>query len=280
MARLYNRDIRVTAGDLEIAPRTASGETQPALAAKFSVLKTDNREKNKARLTLFNLAERTRAKLQERRLPVEIEAGYVEEISRIFKGSIHSTTISRTETEWVTEVEMTDGGKAGTSARINESFRGTQSVGQMLKKAAASLGLDAGNLDEKVSLDGARSILKEFVSGFVLSGSAEDVVDKLAESMGLKFSIQDGSSQFLGKGEVLPGPPVFLTAGTGLIGSPSVGEKGVVKLRCLLNGLILPGRLIEVDSAVVSAELVTKQVRHTGATWGSDWTTQVEAVTR
>lgn len=278
MTRLYNRDIRISAGDLEISPRTTTGEKQPALAAKFNIQRNDDREKNKAKLTLYNLAERTRSKFQERNLDVAIEAGYVEQISQIFKGYVHATTITRSEVDWITEVEMADG--RVNAKRINQSFRGPQSVGQMLKKAAESMGLDIGNLQEKVSADGGRSVLKEFVSGFVLSGKAEDVLDNLSDSLGLKMSVQDGKLQFLGKSEFLPGPSVPLSAGEGLIGSPSVGEKGVIKFRCLLNGRIVPGRLIELYSAVANGEIIARKVRHTGSTWGAEWTTEVEGVAR
>mgnify|MGYP001815327810 CR=1 FL=1 len=276
MATLYNRDIRVIAGPLTIAPRTTSGEAQPMLALTFKVDKDDGREPNKAKLNIWNLTATNRAKLQEKGLEVIIEAGYVDEIVQIFKGDIATSTITRDAVDWVTELELTDGGRQLKSARINESFRGGQPIGQMLKKAADALGLDAGNLAEKVASDGARSVLKELISSVVLSGSAADVVDKLAADMGLKFSVQDKQLTFLAKDEPLPGPAVKLSAGTGLIGSPSIGEKGIVKAKALLNGRIVPGRKVELESVVASGTYVARKVRHSGATWGSDWTTTLE----
>lgn len=278
MARLYNRDVKVTAGPLTISPRTATGEKQTVLAVKFDIDRDDGRSGNKAKLTIWNLTETNRTILQKKGLEVTIEAGYVDEIVQLFKGDIDTTTIERDAVNWMTTVELTDGGRAMKSARINESFRGGQPIGQMLKKAASALGLDVGNLEEKVSTDGARSVLKELVSSVVLSGNAADVVEELAESMGLKFSVQDKRLQFLGKGESLPGPAVKLSAATGLLGSPSIGEKGVIKIRSLLNGRVSPGRKIELESVITSGTLIARKVSHSGATWGSDWTTNIEAV--
>lgn len=278
MGRLYQRDIKVIAGPLTISPRTASGEAQPMLALTFQIDKDDGREPNKAKLRIWNLTETNRAKLQEKGLEVIIEAGYVDEIVQVFKGNIARSTITRDQVDWITDLGLIDGGNALKSARVHKSFRGGQPVGQMLKQAAETLGLDLGNLQEKVNADGARSVLKELVSSFVMSGSSADVVDKLASSMGLKFSVQDGKMQFLAKNEPLPGPAVRLSAGTGLLGSPSIGEKGAVKVKALLNGRIVPGRKVELESAVASGTYVARKLRHSGASWGDDWTTTLEMV--
>lgn len=278
MARLYQRDIKIVAGSLTIEPRTAAGENQPMLAVDFKIEKADSKDPNKASLTIWNLAETTRTKLQEKGLEVTIEAGYVDQISQIWKGDIDRVTIGRDAVNWITTLEMTDGGSRLKSSRINQSFRGGQSVGQMLKKAVGELGLDLGNLEEKVRSEGGRSVLKELLSGVVLSGKTEEVIDELAGSMGLKFSVQDKSCMFLGKGEALAGPPVKLNYEKGLLGSPSIGEKQTVKAKSLLNGLIIPGRLIELDSLIVSGNFITRKVTHTGQTWGSDWSSEIEMV--
>ena len=278
VGRLFQRDIRIVAGDLVIEPRTASREAQTMLAAEFKVDKTDASPSNQCKLTLWNLTQTNRAKLQTKGTEVIIEAGYVDDLVQLFKGDVDRATNERDSVNWVTSLEMSDGGNALKRSRINESFTGGQSVGQMLKKAVESTGLDIGNLKEKVSANGARSVLKEFISGFVMSGKSEDIIDELAASMGLKFSVQDGVCTFLAKGEALPGPAIKLNAGTGLIGSPQIGEKETIKARCLLNGRIVPGRLVELESVVVSGNFIARKVQHSGQTWGSDWTTQLEMV--
>lgn len=281
MARLFKRDIRIVAGDLTIEPRTASGENQPMLAIDFKVTSSDADDLNKAKLTIWNLSETNRAKLQVKDTEVTIEAGYVDQLVQIFKGDIDAATNERDSVNWITSVEMSDGGAALKSSRINQSFPGGQSVGQMLKKAVESTGLGLGNLKEKVTANGARSVLKEFVSGFVLSGKSDEVIDELASSMGLKSSVQGKQFMFLAKGEALPGPAVKLNAtstGSGLIGSPQIGEEGTIKARCLLNGRIAPGRLVELESVIVSGSFIVKKVKHSGQTWGNDWTTEMEMV--
>ena len=278
MADLFQRDARILAGPLEIKARTAPGVREPLLQVKFDVVKTAGKDPNKGKLAIWNLTEANRARLQEKGLEVIIEAGYLSGVEQIFKGDIDQSTITRDAVNWVVELELGDGSKAIKSARINESARGPQTPGAMLKKAAEALGLDPGNLNDKVSADGARSILKELVSGYVLSGNASEVLDEVASSLGLRFSVQDKRLQFLAPGEALSDPAVKLNAGTGLLGSPSVGEKGVVTAVSLLNGRVKPGRLVELDSVLLSGEYVTKKVQHRGETWGSAWSTTIEMV--
>lgn len=276
MSELFNRDIRVVAGPLVISPRTAVGFDQTMLALKFDITKSQAREPNKCSMTIWNLSEANRTKLQEEGLEVIIEAGYVDEIVQIFKGDIDRTTITRESTDWITEVELLDGGRKRATSRMNLSFRGGQSVAQMLKKAAEQMGVGLGNLGEQITSGGGRSVLKEFVSGFIFSGKTDDLLDELSSSMGLKYSVQDGNLQFLGKGRALSGPAVVLDLLSGLIGSPSIGEKGVVKAKSLLNGRIKPGVRVALASLVVSGDFIADKVKHTGATWGSEWTTDME----
>lgn len=278
MGELFNRDVKIVAGPLTIAARTATGASQPVLAIKFSIEKTLSSGPNKGALTIYNLSEANRTRLQEKGLEVTIEAGYVDEVVQICKMDIEHTAITRDAVNWVTEVELVDGGAARKKSRTNVSFRGGQSIGSMLGKAVEGFGdaLGLGNLKEKIASGGGRSALKEFISGFVLSGKTDDIVDKLAASMGLKFSVQDKEMLFLGKGEVIPGPPVLLDLTAGLIGSPSVGEKGVVTAKSLLNGRIRPGRRVLLSSLTVSGDYYADKVKHSGETWGDDWTTEVE----
>jgi len=272
--RLYNRDVRVVAGPLTIEPRTATGENQPMLALTFSVAANRSREPNTGEIRIYNLRAENRAALQEAGLEVVLEAGYVGDLRTLFKGDTVTTTIERDAVNWATTVELTDGGKEMAKARVNVSSRGGQGVGGALREVANALGLDVGNLEDKLA--GNRSVLKEFLSGFSFSGSAADAVDQLASSMGLGFSVQGKTMQFLGAKEALPGPAVVLSPSTGLLGSPSVGEKGVVTARSLLNGLLVPGRRVELSSAIVEGAYVCDSVKHDGDTWGDAWTSEVE----
>lgn len=278
MTAKFKRDIRIVAGSLVIEPRTAAGENQPILRCKFDIMKNDNREVNKASLSIWNLKEENRTKLQEKDLEIVIEAGYVDEINQIFKGDIEHAFINREFVDWITALELGDGSKKAQSSTINFGMRGGQKPGAILKKAAEALGLDLGNVDEKVATNGVRSVLSEFINNVILNGKATDVLDEVASSMGLSYSIQDKKLNVFAKGEPLKAPAIQLNLGTGLIGSPQIGEEGIVIARSLLDGRIVPRQKIELESLITTGTFMAKSVHHTGDTWGDDWTTEVEMV--
>lgn len=276
MTALFKRDIKVVAGPLTIEPRTTAGENQPILKMTFDITKTNNREVNKCELKIWNLKESTRSKLQEKDLEVMIEAGYVEELNQIFKGDLENATVEKESVDTITILELGDGTKQIKKSRVNLSFRGGQAVGQMLEKVAETMGLAEGNLREKVARNGERSVLKELIQNVILSGKSMDVLDEIASSMGMNVSVQDKALQFLGPSEVLPGPAIPLDFRTGLIGSPEVGEKGVVTAMSLLNGRFKPGKKVAIESLFINGEFVIQKVQHTGDTWGEQWATNLE----
>lgn len=277
MTQLFKRDLQLIAGPLTIEPRTATGEDQALLKVRFDIVRTDHQSPNEGTISIWNLNQDSRSKLQEKGLEVVLKAGYVDEVNQIFKGDIETSSTAKDNVNWVTTLEVGDGSQQLKKARTNKSFRGKQSLGQMLKQAADDLGLDPGNLQEKIA-EGGVSVLKEIVSGVILSGKTSNVLNDVASKMGYTFSVQDKALQFVAKGEVLQGPAVKLSASTGLIGSPQVGEKGVLNVRSLLNGRIIPRKKIELESVAVSGEYVAKKVQHIGDTWGADWVTAVEMV--
>lgn len=276
MTLKWKRDIQVIAGPLTIEPRTETGENQPILKMRFDITASNNREANKAELAIWNLKEESRTLLQPAGLETIIKAGYVDSISQIWKGDSARTVNAKEVTDWITTMELGDGTKELKSKRINKSFRGPQDAGSILQAAADAMGLDIGNVKEQIRANGARSVLKQFVSGNVLSGKAADVMDEVASSLGLNYSVQGKKLQLLPKGGTLPGPAIDLSVETGMIGSPQIGEKGTLTTATLLDPRMVPGRRVKIDSLVVTGEFKVQKVHHIGDTWGGEWTTELE----
>ena len=274
MTAKWKRDIEVITGPLTIRPRTAEGENQPILKMRFDITKTNNRAFNSAELAIWNLKLESRTLLQPKGLEVIIRAGYVDSLAQIWKGDSARTVNAKDITDWITTIEFED--KELKSKRINKSLRAPQDSGTILKELTDALGLDIGNVKEQIRSNGARSVLKQFVSGVVLSGKVADLMDEYASSMGLNYSVQDKKLQVLPKNGVLPGPAIDLSAETGMLGSPQIGEKGTLTTDTLLDPRMVPGRRVKIDSLVVSGEFKVQKVRHVGDTWGAEWTTELE----
>lgn len=102
----------------------------------------------------------------------------------------------------------------------------------------------------------------------VLHGLAKDKLEKLCNKNGLNFSVIDQTINIWPIGLALDQNVIVLEPTTGLIGSPERIEKGY-KVKCQLNPDINPGKLLAVDSAYLSAVVLTDHLIHRGETTGT-----------
>jgi len=277
MTDLLYRDIEVNIGGLLIASRDTVGVDQPVLRMSFVINKSQDKNPNKATLKIWNLSETSRGDLQEQdRLIVTISAGYRGLLTQIFFGDMRYANSERQGADWVTVIEAGDGAKQYRSARINKSFSAGTLVTDALKASVKALGVGDGNLNQVISA-GSKRALKQFQNGTVLSGRASDQVDNIVRSMGYEWSVQDGQFQALATDETTQDDAIVLSPDSGLIGSPTAGDKGVVKARSLLQGDLFPGRKVQIDSRLIQgAFFKVEKAKHTGDTWGSSWFTDLE----
>lgn len=281
MPEFFNRDMRVSVGDLEISSKDQEGSKQPLLKMKFKAEAAGTSSPNKITLSIWNLNKNSRTKVQIKGAPILVQAGYSGFVRVMFRGDARFATTSRQGANWVTTIQGGDGQNVHKSARINENLAAGTSIGDVLKKLGDALiaeGLDAGNLLAKVSAGSIRDKLTEWTNGGVLSGKATEIMREVAGSMGYQFSIQRGAISLLEDDEVTEDQAILLSPSTGLIGSPEVGEDGKVTALSLLNGDIFPGRKLQIDSAEIDGGFFkTTKAVYIGDTWGGDWNTKIEA---
>ncbi len=280
MTRLFDREVVINAGGLRLASRSEDGIAQPILRVVFKVVRTLKKDPNSADITIYNLNKDHRAQLQEKGIATVVEAGYADNVSQIFGGVLEFGSSTQQGTDWLTTIQTGDGSDKFKQERINLSMKGPVGVGDVLKKAGESLGLNLGNLREKISDGSLRTDLQEFANGKVLSGKAEKVFGDLVKSMGYGWSIQDGQIQILGPKEVIDDTAIRLAVedgnSTGLIGSPEPGEKGAVRAKALLQPDLVPGRKVQIQSREVDGFFRIEKVMFSGDTWGAAWYSDIE----
>lgn len=280
MSRLIDREVVLNIGGLRIASRAIQGEALPILRVQFKVVRALRKDPNTADIVVYNLNKTNRSAMQEKNIPTTIEGGYRDNVSQVFGGVLQFGGTVKNGEDWVTTIQSSDGGQKYKSARINVGFKGPVTIEKVLETAGEALGINLGNLKEKVREGGLRSALKEFTNGKVLSGKAEQIFTKIAKSAGYSWSVQDGQIQLLGPKEVIDERAVVLSSidgrSTGLVGSPEPGEKGFVKVRALLQPNLLPGRKVQVQSREVDGFYRIEKGVYTGDTWGGDWYADLE----
>jgi hypothetical protein len=276
LGELYDRDVLLNAGGVQIASRSPEGGQKPTLRFTFRIERSNQKEPNTAEISIWNLSKTTRSILQEDEIQTILEAGYHGSRETIFHGELEYGSTMRDGTDWITTLQSTDGGRQVASSRVNFSRKGGVPIGDVMTALAKELGVGLGNAVEKASGGSLRGSVTEFINGVVLSGKTYDQLNKVAMQMGYGLSIQNGQIQLLGPTETLKDRAALLTRTTGLIGSPEPGEKGRVRARSLLQPGLIPGRRVRIESEAVTGFYRVDRVVFSGDTWGTDWYSDIE----
>lgn len=276
---LFHRDFSINIGGIRIASRLfdetrqelglAINEITDVLRVSFRIVKTTKKEPNKADISIYNLKEDNRVQLQSKEQEVILEAGYIENTSVIFKGQLsHGENVYNANT-WVTSLQSADGQKQMQRSRINLSLKGNVSPGDALKKLAGAMGLKPGNLKDAIAKGSLREGFKGFQNGLVMSGKTEQQLHKLARSMGLTFSVQDGQLMLVGPRQFLGDQAILLSSATGMLGSPQAGEDGYITVRSYLQPLLQPFYRVKVESRTVNGFFRIEKSTFVGDSWGA-----------
>ena len=290
MPERFDRDLVVTVDDFRLRMREEPtitnvgggglvqqvGESREILRVTFRVAKNNKGEPNQCELDIYNLSPDRRQVVENEGADVVIEAGYTGQISQIFKGDLSFGENLREGTDWITSLEVADGGKQVRKARVQRQTAAGASITTVMEDLTATLGLDIGNLRDKLGEGSLREGLDSFSTGRVLSGATWGELKRLTRSLGLEVSIQDGSLQFLRPGEATNEGPAIVDQSTGLVGSPERGDKGIVKCTTLIRPQINPGRRVRLTSAALDGDYVCQSITHTGDTHGQNWYSDME----
>lgn len=259
---LFRRQVKVTVDTLQITD----------LAMQFSVKRTLKPSPNTCDLKIFNLNPDHRSQIEQKKTAtVQIEAGYASGTSVIFLGDLRTSLSVWQGPDCVTSLSCGDGEKAVQTSRVNKSFKKQTKTADILKAIAQALGVGQGNLNDAVAKLSASGIGDIFSQGTVLTGSAAREMTNICRSAGLSWSIQNGKLQILGARQSLAGTAIQVTETSGLIGSPTVDNKGIVSVRSLMLPDVFPGRLMVLQSDRIKGQYRIEECEWAGDTHGTDW---------
>lgn len=243
------------------------------LRCSFKITKTIKPEPNSCELQIWNLSRDSAAKLSSaNRLTANVAAGYESTgVHTLFVGGVGSAHTSVDGPDVVTEISAHDGAEAkGKNARTAAPKNTTAAM--LLQTLANAMKLKVGNLPAALAA-------KHFPVTTAFSGNASDLLTDICISFDLEWSIQNGTLLLLPRGKASEVDAVVLSPETGLIGSPSVDGKGIVKAQALIMPGLEPGRLVRIDSRYVRGDFRVEKVDFTGDTHDTDWYAEIEAKT-
>lgn len=264
-SRLWGRKVAVQFDDLLLEGHRVS----------FEVTKTLKGEPNKATISVYGVDAETYSTLlaKNRDLVVQLFAGH-EIPSLVFQGNPVKAGVEFKiqAPERILMIEAKDGHHAYQRGRLKGSYDGEVPLSQIVEEAAKQLGIPVGVIDIPGDM--------RFTQGIHLRGPAHRVLDRLAQSVGSDWSIQNGRLQFLPRNSVRRNSgPLYASSLNNIIGEPTKKEKGI-ELTVMLDPGLLPGDRFEVRSDVLplfNGVYKAKAVRHTGDNWDQAFYTEIEA---
>jgi hypothetical protein len=269
MTDLFRRDARVQVGT----------QVLTGLRVAFKVSKSLRRNPNKSEIRIYNLSPASRAQIEQaRNLPVKLEAGYLgSPLATYFLGELRDGKSVRDGTNIITTLNNGDGERQARTARTQRSFAPGTSVGAVVQALVQDVQLDPGNALRELGSAVLGNGMQIFAEGTNTSGNAMDALDNIARAAGFDLSVQSQALQVVRRGQSLPTTAVVLNADSGMLGSPEIDSKGVVKFRSLMNPDITPGRPLTIQSQFLNGTYRVEKIEVSGDTGGADWYVSGEA---
>lgn len=228
------------------------------LRVSFTVKVDEGETPNGASIKVYNLSDATAGRIRKEFTRIILQAGYQGNCSVIFDGNITKVAFGQEGgpggegkkgggeeggVDTCLEINAGEGDRAYNYALVNTSLAAGSTPEDHVRacmKAFSAKGVEPGYVPR---LPG-----QGLPRGKVMYGMARAYMRDTARRTGTAWSFQKGAMQMVPAKGYLPGEAVVLTAGTGLIGTPKVNDKGI-EVKCLLNPRLRVGGRIKLDNA-------------------------------
>jgi len=275
----------------------------------FSIEKGSGENPNSCTCRIFNLNPDSRALVETVNNVLILKAGYRLDVGEltIFTGTVTRAITKREGADWVTELEMLDGGLEYRDKKTSFSFAPGATGQTVLTSIANTFGLPVRPLPVDIAA-------KQYTEGFAFVGRSREAMAKACDYLGLEWSIQNREMQILKKGKAVAMQAFVLSPDTGLIGSPesehktlsekAAAKKGITenqngvrvtfgtdeasgdkdkklevqgwKVKTLLQPAMQPGGYVRLDTKSIKGEFFRiEAVTHSGDTHGAEWESEL-----
>ena len=227
----------------------------------FQVSKTESSDPNTCRLTIFNMNEDSRNKINVKDSKLYLSAGYLQDTGDeiIFIGNLTNLNNIYGESKVTTIIEAADGELEINEPKISVSFKKGSSAKQMLDKVLNKIKLPVKIKESVLGLFEK----KKYSNGQAFMGAAKFLLDSLTKDMDVTWSVQNNEIKMYENDSIDNSSAIVLTPENGLIGSPTrikikPGTRGKKKevdgwqVPSLLMPTIEPGKTIQVQSREIT----------------------------
>ena len=265
MARRYLRLVRATVADVIVEN----------LLIRFRIRREATSTPPAGTVDLYNLADDSETKIRQRGRSVVLEAGYGDQMDRVFDGRVRRVERQREHLDRITRIHVggTMAATATTRSLFIRSYEGSVSVRDLIRDGVEVLGLPLGDLDlvpaDAVEVD------------FHYNGLTRIMLTERLRPRGLEWYEDDGGvvriSRIQRTADDRP-QGVVISEATGMIGTPTVTDDGL-RVRSLLDARLRLDTRVRVESVVAEVSDRTWKVidvEHAGDNREGEYVTVVE----
>lgn len=253
----------------------------------FSCKKDSKTESNKADIAIYNPDKEVLDYIESfstLKLSCIFKAGYNGNNKEIFRGTIEDFEYDASKPDKVLKLKIADGSNNIAEAQTQRFYPAGTEYAKILRDLSSDLGLPLG---VPINQQGASKKPMYF------SGKASVNIAFLAKAFHADFSIQDGAAWYLPENVRLKEEVYKITPSTGLLydvtpyseksnttANDTQNIKKQIKLTCLLNGTLSPGKTIYVESVTGKYKGYYKvvEVEHKGMFEGTGlWASEIIA---
>ena len=170
-------------------------------------------ESDYAQITITNLSEGSRNKLNTQYAKVNIFGGYGDQYDLIFSGDIISSTHKKEGVEWLSSLECGDGVEVLDQAIINKTYEKGFKLGDIIKDFSNISGVA---LEDLTGIDDTFSLTR----GKAFSSDMKEALTELGNANNFDWSIQDGKLVVFKRGKGRASVVNVISARSGMVGSP------------------------------------------------------------
>lgn len=267
MATTFKRAYRLVVGELDVSN----------LDISFSVKKSLKPEPNTCEIRIRNLSpEHCNLLATPKKLPVRLEAGYVGALSVLYLGDMRTVATTKEVTETITELTSATAEDQHRKAKMNVPISG-KAPWEVLEAMVKGFGVGEGNAKQMIAALKSRGTASVYGKRAVISGHLRDELNDFCKSAGIEWSVQDGRFQFLDLNKPLEGLAVEISSEHGMVGSPTVDNKGLANATCLLVPELVPGRKVSFQALHLKGGYRITNIEYSGDTAAQEWYAKFQA---
>lgn len=263
---LFKRIINIVIGNGEGTALSIGTSERNSTYIQIEIMKNLSGKPNEGIVRMFNLSDSTENQIRETGKRIRVFAGHNGSPVLIHDGDIRRVDRDPDENSLnrITSVSLGGNLVKLSQSIFNKSYSGQVSVKQIVQDAIPTFGLELSDINQIPD--------NEFLNDYSFTGKTSDLLDEILNPIQIQWFENDNFIKFSAREKALESV-VLLNSKTGLIGSPSITDKGA-KFTSVLNGRITLNNQIKIESDLINGVYKITDILHSGDNRTGNFTTE------